>query len=185
MSCENEELISVAKYFDTLIFSNEDVAGMSSYYVKQLEYLSETTVIMTMGEDGSRVIFTEGGQRERIDLPAYSLTEEEKNQIRGKEGVVLTGLGDVFAGAYAFMRGEGDDIFHSALKANIIASLRIREAITGEGGITACPSIERIQEILTNEPERLGVYFRSLENKSPSFEGSYTLIREGIGNTRR
>ncbi len=169
----SEELLAAASMIDTMIFSNEDIAGLDERYVAKI-IDSVQTAIITNAENGTTVFTREGsvdGTHRQFTIPAYQLTQEEGAFIHDtshegsiKRKAAFTGLGDTFAAAYLSRIAEGDPIDRAVAYASIVSSYKIREvaAEVSEGGIEGCPELERLSFLFNADSEsgRLQDYYR-------------------------
>jgi sugar/nucleoside kinase (ribokinase family) len=160
---ESQALMDMADKFHTIIFSEEDIAGLSPEYVELLIRKVKTAII-TDAENGTTIItrdgLEEGAEPVRFKVPAYKLTESESDFITvdtpeaaAMRKAAFTGLGDTFAAAYISSIADGGSIRYSAVYASIVASLKIRKVSVegGTGGIEGCPTTERIRAMLTKD----------------------------------
>lgn len=174
------ELLKVIHLFDTIIFSEEDIAGFdegdgAEYVARLIDGVR--TAIITKAEEGTTVHTLEGstnGAKRTFHVPAYPLTDAEGAFIDSDDDIdaelrkaALTGLGDTFAAAAIIKRQEGQPLENALMFASVVAALKIREVSIegGAGGIDGCLTIDEIAMRLGRDimEGRLEHYFRATE----------------------
>lgn len=132
----------------------------------QIKKASEILVV-TRGENGS-TIFENG--KEMLNTKAFRL---ERDEVKD-----LTGAGDTYAAVFITRYEQVHDLKEASVFASLYVSMKIMD-LEGKGGILAAPPLEKVQEFVSQNPERFSAFLK--ENDMPGL----SIFPEGNQSPRK